>query len=111
MVLLGIRCLLPFVISLKNISGKVCKKEKNALPASAYEKNDDADSLIVKQDDHTKNGVILYSALPLAYFTGSYRLIDFKNFPGEIGTGLAIDFFINALPLLFIQAINNATLS
>lgn len=102
LVLLGIRCILPFIISLKNISRRVCKKEKNALPASAYQKNDDADSLVVKQDEHTKNGVILYSALPIAYFTGSYRLIDFKNFPREIGSGLAIDFFINALPLLFI---------
>ena len=109
--LLGVRCILPLCISTKNILRKVCNKEKNALPASAYENNDDADRLITKQEEHTKNGVLLYSAIPLAYFTGSYRLLDFKNFPGEIGCGLALDFFCNALPLLFIQAINNATLS
>ena len=48
---------------------------------------------------------------PATYFTGSYRLLNFKNFPSEIGVGLACDFFLNALPLLFIQAINNTTLS
>lgn len=49
--------------------------------------------------------------LPFSYFTGSYRLLDFKNFPAEIGTGILIDFFCNAVPILFIQAINNASLS
>ena len=47
----------------------------------------------------------------MTYFTGSYRLLNFKNFPREIGCGLAFDFFLNAFPLLFIQAINNTTLS
>ena len=54
---------------------------------------------------------MLYTVLPLAYFTGGYRLLNFKNFPGEIGCGLALDFFINVLPLLFLQGINNATLT
>lgn len=49
--------------------------------------------------------------MPIAYFTGGYRLLNFKNFPGEIGCGLALDFFLNVLPLLFLQGINNATLT
>jgi len=61
--------------------------------------------------EHFKLGIWLYSVLPVTYFTGSYRLLNFKNFPGEIGCGLIFDFFLNALPLLFIQAINNTTLS
>jgi len=48
--------------------------------------------------------------MPLAYFTGSHRLLNFKNFSFEVGTGLVLDFFCFALPTLFIQAINNATL-
>ena len=47
----------------------------------------------------------------MTYFTGSYRLMNFKNFPTVIGSGLIYDFFLNALPLLFIMAINNATLA
>ena len=53
---------------------------------------------------------MLYTMLPMTYLTGSYRLIDFKNFPFEIGAGLVLEFFGFALPTLFAQAINNATL-
>jgi len=48
--------------------------------------------------------------MPISYFTGSYRLINSKNFFSEKGTGIVLDFFVYALPMLFIQAINNATL-
>ena len=61
--------------------------------------------------EHVKLGYLLYFVISGAYFTGSFRLLNFKNFPSEIGCGLAFDFFLNALPLLFIQAINNTTLS
>lgn len=82
---LVLRCLLPLSVITKNLCQKVCNRESKA---------------VSKQ--HYKLGVWLYSALPITYFTGSYRLLNFKNFPGEIGCGLAIDFFLNALPLLFI---------
>ena len=105
------RCLLPILLAIKNICTKVCSREKNRLGAAAYEDRDDAESVYKKQTDHTKAGCMLYTVLPLAYFTGGYRLLNFKNFPGEIGCGLALDFFINVLPLLFLQGINNATLT
>ena len=109
--LLGIRCVLPVLLACKSVCNKVQNKERNALPANAYRENEDPDTMYSKQQEHTKNGQILYVFLPLSYFTGYYRLLDFKNFPSEIGTGLALDFALNALPLLFIQTINNATLS
>ena len=40
--------------------------------------------------------------MPFSYFTGSHRLLNFKNFTSEVGTGLAIDLFGYALPLLFV---------
>ena len=89
----------------------MCSKEKNRLGAAAYEIRDDAESVYKKQTDHTKAGCMLYTVLPVAYFTGGYRLLNFKNFPGEIGCGLALDFFVNVLPVLFLQSINNATLT
>lgn len=55
-------------------------------------------------------GYLLYTALPFHYMTGSYRLLNFKNFPREIGTGIALDFVFYALPMLFVQTNNNATL-
>ena len=48
--------------------------------------------------------------MPFSYLTGYFRLLNFKNFPKEIGIGLFMDFFLYVLPLLFIQAINNSTL-
>ena len=48
--------------------------------------------------------------LPINYLIGSYRLLSFKNFPLEIGCGLAIDFFLYVLPMLFIQGVNGATM-
>ena len=88
------RCVIPILIMLKNMFQKVCGKENKSLGKT-----------------HFKLGILLYTVIPTTYFTGSYRLLNFKNFPSEIGIGLVFDFFLNALPLLFIQAINNTTLS
>lgn len=96
---------------MKGLCSNVCSKSKNNLRALDYldERNDDAVSAKDKQASHTRYGCLLYSTLPLSYFTGSYRLIDTKNFYAEKGTGIVLDFFFYALPMLFIQAINNAT--
>ena len=99
---LAFRCLLPILLAIKNVCFKVCSREKNRLGAAAYEDRDDAESVYKKQTDHTQAGCILYTVLPISYFTGGYRLLNFKNFPGEIGCGLALDFFLNVMPLLFL---------
>lgn len=111
-VILGIRCLVPLIAVIKNTCVKVCNKENNRLRALDYLEphNEDGISAKQKQSEHTRQGCLLYSTLPLMYFTGSYRLLNFKNFPSEIGTGLVLDFFCYTLPLLFIQVINNTTL-
>ena len=102
------RCLHAVFLLAKNICYNVCKKEHNRLDAAdAYEERDDeaeANQLSPeqKQRQHTILGVYLYSAIPLHYFAGSYRLLDFKNFPKEIGIGWVLDFFLYALPILCI---------
>jgi len=45
------------------------------------------------------------------FFTGSHRLLNFKNFKREIGSGLLIDFFLYVLPAIMVQGLNNATLA
>ena len=104
--LLALRSILPFVIGCKNVYSKVCSSKANALPPLIYE-GEDLKTAIRFQDSHTKSGVYLYSILPFAYFTGSYRLLNFRHFSGEIGSGLAFDLFLNALPLLLLQGFNN----
>ena len=47
----------------------------------------------------------------MTYLTGSYRLLNFRNFPSNIGIGLFLDLFANGLPMILLQAVNNATLS
>mmetsp|Transcript_4597 Transcript_4597/g.6073 ORF Transcript_4597/g.6073 Transcript_4597/m.6073 type:complete len:107 (+) Transcript_4597:558-878(+) len=102
------RCIIPFFVALRNVCGKVSNKALNRLTEDVVDDEDRQRQLQVK---HTCRGYLLYTFLPFSYLTGSYRLLNFKNFTSEIGSGLALDFFVNALPLLFIQAINNATLA
>ena len=108
----GVRIIAPIISILKGLCSNVCNKEKNNLRALDYleDVNDDGESAKSKQASHTRYGCLLYSTLPLSYFTGSYRLIDSKNFPSQKGTGIILDFFFYALPMLFIQAINNSSL-
>ena len=49
--------------------------------------------------------------MPLSYLTGCYRLLNFKNFHREIGLGLGIDFFLNAIGMLIVQGLNNSYLN
>lgn len=56
-------------------------------------------------------GMLLYSALPLSYLTGCYRLLNFKNFHKEIGLGLVIDLLLNAVAMLIVQGLNNSYLN
>lgn len=74
------------------------------------ERNEEAAGARKMQAQHTKKGCLLYSTMPISFFTGSYRLINTKNFYSEKGIGILLDFFLYALPMMFIQAINNATL-
>ena len=105
---MAFRILNPILVAIKNLCSHVLNKEKNRLRAAQYDMDDG--NAMQRQKEHTKNGCLLYSTMSFAYFTGSYRLFNFKNFPAEVGVGLFIDFFLYVLPLLFIQAINNSTL-
>lgn len=90
------------LLALKNVCCKVCIRENNLIGEEAYEVGFNLESVNKKQKEHTHNGFQLYSVLPFAYFTGSYRILNFKNFPSEIGSGLALEFFMNVLPLMFL---------
>ena len=108
---LSFRFVYSIILIVKNLCNHVCSKENNNLRNNLYV--DCADEVSAKrlQSEHTRLGYMLYTVLPMTYFTGSYRLLNFKNFPTVIGSGIIYDFFLNALPLLFIMAINNATLA
>jgi len=103
--ILALRCCIPFFVAAKSLCTRVRNKAVNRLDEVGDEETYDA-----RQRQHSRDGCLLYSVLPFSYFTGSYRLLNFKNFTSEVVTGLVLDFFFNALPLLFVQAINNATL-
>lgn len=60
---------------------------------------------------HERMGCLLYMAVPLTYFTGSYRMLDFRNFAKEVGIGLGIDLFLYILPMILVQHVNDATVS
>ena len=79
--------------------------------AGAMESKLDPDSEEYQQQQkiHRQRGCVLYTAVPLTFFTGSYRLLNFRNFAKEVGTGLAIDFLLYILPMIMIQGLNNAT--
>lgn len=55
-------------------------------------------------------GAMLYTALPITYLTGVYRMMGAKNFSRELGLGFGLDLFFT-LSLLFLQGVNNATLA
>ena len=57
------------------------------------------------------DGVVLYTYLPLTFFTGSHRMLNFKNFKREIIVGLLVDFFCFVLPIILLQSVNNATIN
>ena len=108
---LSFRFVFAIILIVKNLCNHVCNKENNNVRANLYIDCDDEVSAKRLQAEHTRKGYMLYTVLPMTYFTGSYRMLNFKNFPTVIGSGLLYDFFLNALPLLFIMAINNATLA
>lgn len=59
---------------------------------------------------YRKAGFMLYTAVPITYLTGVYRLLGAKNFSKEIGIGFGLDIFFT-LALFFLQGLNNATLT
>lgn len=97
--ILCLRCILPILTILKSLCNKVMNKALNRLTDIVVEDEGRREQL---QRKHTCHGYLLYTFMPLSFLTGSYRLLNFKNFTSEIGTGLALDFFGNTLPLLFV---------
>jgi len=58
-----------------------------------------------------KTGVMLYSALPLQFYSGWYRVISVKSFSTEVGFGLLLDLCFNIVPLIYLQGLNNSNLA
>lgn len=53
---------------------------------------------------------MLHTAIPMAYYTGIYRIFNAQNFTKSIGIGFGIDIFFT-LAVIFLQGLNNATLN
>jgi hypothetical protein len=67
----------------------------------------------IKEDvdrEYWLEGYKLYSAVPLMYPTGIYRLLCTKNFAREKGVGFGIEIFFT-VALLSLQMGNNAHLA
>jgi len=103
---LSFRILFPLILIARNLCFKVCGK-KNEL--QDFELKQGVKVADIKSE-HVYQGFVMYTFLPLMYFTGSYRTLDLKNFKGEVGLGLCLDFFFYVLPVILLQALNNATL-
>ena len=53
---------------------------------------------------------MLYTALPLSYISGFYRLMCSRSFAKEIAIGFGLDVVLT-LALFFVQMLNNSTLN
>lgn len=103
---LALRIFFPLILIVRYQVSKVCGA-KNQL------KDFDLKPGVKVKDlkaDYIYKGVIMYTFLPLMFFTGSYRHLELKNFKREVGMGFVLDFFFYVLPLIMLQALNNATL-
>jgi hypothetical protein len=70
----------------------------------ADHEDDEDESGINKSQKFTnlkKNGVNLYSALHLLFYTGFFRLLPSKDFAPELGVGYALELFLAVIPMLF----------
>ena len=79
--------------------------DKNILAADEAAQADRFDSKQGKKkatDDFKSLGFTLYTYLPLMFFTGSHRLLNFKNFKCEMVVGLSMDMFLYALPIIML---------
>mmetsp|Transcript_14235 Transcript_14235/g.24211 ORF Transcript_14235/g.24211 Transcript_14235/m.24211 type:complete len:522 (-) Transcript_14235:432-1997(-) len=67
------------------------------------------------KDEEVRNEIIqletlganLYGGLHLLYFTGSFRLLEVRDFRTEIWRGYLIEVILSTLPMLFCQIFNN----
>ena len=57
---------------------------------------------VKEEADFLKQGYCLYGSLPFSYLVGTHRMLNFKNGSSEMGTGLLIDFFLNAIGFLVL---------
>jgi hypothetical protein len=103
---LSFRILFPILLIMRNLCSKVCGKSNELKDFELKQGVKVADI----KSDYVFKGFVMYTFLPLMYFTGSYRTLDLKNFKTEVGIGFILDFFFYILPVILLQALNNATL-
>jgi hypothetical protein len=101
----ALKLIIPFVILLTWIKRQVISKVPKSFCSDM-----DQEQRIRLTRVYQKQGASLYTAIPLFYITGSYRLMGCTNFTKEITIGFILDFMFT-LAMVFIQSINNATLS
>jgi hypothetical protein len=101
----GLKFLIPIVIILVNFKRFVIGKLPRAF---TYDLEMNRREVLGRA--YLKAGFMLYTAIPITYLTGVYRLLGAKNFSKEIGLGFGLDVFFS-LALFFLQGLNNATLT
>ena len=73
----------------------LCKTDKS----TSYDVDAEMRKRINKQYQY--EGAMLYTALPIGYLTGVYRMMGAKNFSREIGIGFSLD-IVFTLIMLFL---------
>lgn len=101
----ALKLIIPFVLLLTSIKRQVISKVPKSFCSDI-----DQEQRILLTRVYQKQGASLYTAIPLFYITGSFRLMGCTNFTQEITIGFILDFTFT-LAMVFIQSINNATLS
>lgn len=61
----------------------------------------------IEASEYKKKGVMLYLGLPMALFTGSFRLTSRKQFLKEVIFGFVLD-IVYIIAMFYIQGVNNA---
>ena len=61
------------------------------------------------QKRYTCAGILLYTAVPMTFISGVYRILPVKNFARDVATGFCLD-LAYILTIFFLQALNNSTL-
>ena len=107
------RVLLPLCLIVRYQIAKVCGKGNRLTREQAKEADKYGSHAGVEKvfKDYRRKGSVMYTFLPLMFFTGSHRLLSVKNFRLEVIVGLIVDLFSYVIPLFFLIGINNATFS
>lgn len=92
----ALKFLVPCWLIFFHVFKKVC-----CAKVTGYSYNLDQEKRDAVNRQYKRNGLMLYIATPLTYYTGVFRIFGAKNFAIEVGLGFLFD-FVFLLALLFL---------